>query len=88
MEAHLEGETHNGSITLETEELDRDIDFKTHNGKIKITTEKEPSDVQFNVSVDNGKVDILNKYDRDAVIGEGKNIIKLATHNGSISVTK
>lgn len=88
MEGSLKGETHNGSIALETAELDRNIDFKTHNGKIKITTEKEPSDVQFNVSVDNGKVDILNKYDRDAVIGKGKNTIKLATHNGSISVTK
>lgn len=88
VEGSLEGETHNGSIALETEELDRDIDFKTHNGKITITTEKQPSDVQFNVSVDNGKVDILNKYDRNAVIGNGKNIIKLATHNGNISVVK
>lgn len=88
VEGSLEGETHNGSIALETEELDRDIDFKTHNGKVEITTEKEPSNVQFNVSVDNGKVDILNKYDRNAVIGNGKNIIKLATHNGNISVIK
>ncbi|KJL03698.1 MULTISPECIES: DUF4097 family beta strand repeat-containing protein [Priestia] len=88
VEGSLKGETHNGSIALETAELDRNIDFKTHNGKIKITTKKEPSNVQFNVSVDNGKVDILNKYDRDSVIGEGKNIIKLATHNGSISVVK
>ncbi|AXI30658.1 hypothetical protein CIB87_17130 [Priestia megaterium] len=88
VEGSLQGETHNGSIALETAGLDRNIDFKTHNGKIKITTKKEPSDVQFNVSVDNGKVDILNKYDRDAVIGGGKNIITLATHNGSISVVK
>jgi hypothetical protein len=36
--------------------------------------------------VDNGKVDILNKYDHNAVIGKGENIIKLATHNGNISV--
>ena len=56
--------------------------------KLRLQTKKEPSDVQFNVSVDNGKVDILNKYDRDAVIGKGKNMIKLATHNGSISVIK
>lgn len=88
VEGSLKGETHNGSIALETEELDRDIDFKTHNGKVKITTKKEPSNVQFNVSVDNGKVDILNKYDSNAVIGKGKNIIKLATHNGNISVIK
>jgi len=88
VEGSLKGETHNGSIALETAELDRNIDFKTHNGKIKITTKKEPSNVQFTVSVNNGKVDILNKYDRDAVIGKGKNIIKLATHNGNISVIK
>ncbi|AVX09660.1 MULTISPECIES: DUF4097 family beta strand repeat-containing protein [Priestia] len=88
VQGSLKGETHNGSIALETKELDRDIDFKTNNGKIKITTKKEPSNVQFNVSVDNGKVDILNKYDSSAVIGKGKNIIKLATHNGSISVIK
>jgi DUF4097 and DUF4098 domain-containing protein YvlB len=88
VEGRLKGETHNGSITLETEELDRDIDFKTHNGKIQIKTKKEPINVHFNVFVDNGKVDILNKYDRNTVIGKGKNTIKLTTHNGSISVIK
>ncbi len=38
--------------------------------------------------MDNGKVDILNKYDSNAVIGKGENIIKLATHNSSISSSK
>lgn len=38
--------------------------------------------------MDNGKVDILNKYDRDVVIGKGKNIIKLVIYNGSIFVIK
>lgn len=56
--------------------------------RLRLRRKKEPSNVQFNVSVDNGKVDILNKYDSNAVIGKGKNIIKLATHNGSISVIK
>ncbi|MBA2871195.1 DUF4097 and DUF4098 domain-containing protein YvlB [Anoxybacillus calidus] len=88
VEGKLEGKTNNGSISLITEELDRNINFDTNNGSISIKTEKEPTNVQFNVSVGNGKVNILNKYNGNAVIGNGENLIMLTTHNGSISVLK
>jgi DUF4097 and DUF4098 domain-containing protein YvlB len=88
VEGELEGQSKNGSLSLKTNELDRNVNFTTHNGKINIETEKEPTNVQFNVSVDNGKANILNKYNGNAVIGKGENQIKLNTHNGSISVKK
>lgn len=86
VEGEIEGQSKNGSLTLKTNELDRNLNFTTHNGKINIETEKEPTNVQFNVSVDNGRANILDKYKGNAVIGEGENLIKLTTHNGNISV--
>ncbi|MDJ1474334.1 DUF4097 family beta strand repeat-containing protein [Bacillus sp. LS15-K4] len=86
VEGEIEGQTKNGSLTLKTNELDRNLNFTTHNGKINIETEKEPTNVQFNVSVDNGSANILNKYNGNTVIGKGENIIKLNTHNGNITV--
>ncbi|KAA0745030.1 hypothetical protein DN389_11145 [Bacillus sp. AY3-1] len=88
VEGEIEGQTKNGSLTLKTNELDRNLNFMTHNGKINIETEKEPTNVQFNVSVDNGSANILNKYNGNTVIGKGENIIKLNTHNGNITVKK
>lgn len=87
---HVDGkliaETNNGGITLVTKELDRDIRFKSNNGKISITSEIEPTNVQFNVSVHNGRVNILDKYQGSTTIGNGDHLIELTTHNGSITV--
>ncbi|CAH2463748.1 MULTISPECIES: DUF4097 family beta strand repeat-containing protein [Bacillus cereus group] len=88
VEGEIEGQTKNGSLTLKTNELDRNLNFTTHNGKINIETEKEPTNVQFNVSVDNGRANILDKYNGNTVIGKGENVIKLNTHNGNITVKK
>ncbi|EOQ09088.1 DUF4097 family beta strand repeat-containing protein [Bacillus cereus] len=88
VEGEIEGQSNNGSITLKAAELDQNLNFTTHNGKINIETEKEPTNVQFNVAVDNGKADILNKYNGSTVIGKGERLIKLKTHNGNISVIK
>ncbi|EJR17967.1 DUF4097 domain-containing protein [Bacillus paranthracis] len=88
VEGEIEGQTKNGSLTLKTNELDRNLNFTTHNGKINIETEKEPTNVQFNVAVDNGRANILDKYNGNTVIGKGENVIKLNTHNGNITVEK
>lgn len=88
VEGKLKGQSSNGSISLITKELDRNIDFTTNNGRINIETKKEPTNVQFNISVDNGRANILNKYNGNAVVGKGENLIKLATYNGSISVVR
>ncbi|MCU9613429.1 DUF4097 domain-containing protein [Caldibacillus lycopersici] len=83
----LEGITNNGSITLFTKELNRNLDLKTDNGRISIKTEKEPTNAEFQIDVDNGKVNILDKYQGNTVIGNGEYLIKLSSDNGSISVT-
>lgn len=88
VEGEIEGQSKNGSLTLKTNELDRNLNFTTHNGKINIETEKEPTNVQFNVSVHNGSANILDKYNGNTVIGKGENLIKLNTHNGNITVKK
>ena len=87
VEGKLRASTENGDISLNTAELDRQIDFETDNGKILIKTEKEPVNATFNVSTDNGKIDILGKYNGSAVIGEGENLIHLKTDNGKIDVS-
>lgn len=86
VEGVLKGETNNGSISLLTKELERNISFKTNNGKIVIETEKEPTNVQFNVIANNGKVNILDKYQGSTTVGNGENLIELTINNGSITV--
>ncbi|EEK83279.1 hypothetical protein bcere0010_32270 [Bacillus cereus ATCC 4342] len=88
VEGEIEGQSKNGSLTLKTNELDRNLNFTTHNGKINIETEKEPTNVQFNVSVHNGSANILDKYNGNTIIGKGENVIKLNTRNGNITVKK
>ncbi len=84
----LKGRTNNGSISLVTSNLDRPIDLETHNGKINIQTEKEPTNVRFDTSVHNGKITILDDTNFSNIIGDGDNLVKLKTYNGSIKVTK
>ncbi len=84
----LNGRTNNGSISLLTSNIDRSINFETHNGKINIQTEEEPTNVRFDTSVHNGNIIIFDDNDFSNIIGEGDNLVKLKTHNGSINVTK
>ncbi|MBO0999506.1 DUF4097 family beta strand repeat protein [Bacillus sp. SD075] len=88
VEGKLVGSSNNGKITLVTKDLDRMIDLESNNGKIMIKTENEPTNTTFDVHVDNGRVDILGKYEGNTVIGKGENLIKLKTNNGKIEVTK
>ena len=88
VEGKLVGSSNNGKITLVTKDLDREIDFESNNGKIMIKTENEPTNTTFDVHVDNGRVDILGKYEGDTVIGKGENLVKLETNNGKIEITK
>lgn len=84
----LKGDTNNGEIQANLKDLDRAIDLSCDNGRITIQTDEEPTNARFDVHVDNGRVNILNKYNGNAVIGNGDNLIKLSTDNGSINVTK
>lgn len=88
VEGNLIGSSNNGKISLVTKDLDRNIQLESDNGKIMITTDKEPTNTTFDVHVDNGKIDILNKYEGNVVIGKGENLVKLETNNGKIEITK
>ncbi|MFJ8264019.1 DUF4097 family beta strand repeat-containing protein [Rummeliibacillus sp. NPDC094406] len=88
VEGKLTGETNNGKITLKTKSLDRPIQLDSDNGIITVQTETEPTNVTFDVHVDNGTINILDKYRNAAVIGKGENLIKLTTNNGRITITK
>ncbi len=88
VEGDVKAETRNGGISLITQDLDRNINLISHNGKITIKTEEKPTNVRFNVSVHNGNVNILDKYQGSTTIGNGENLVELTTHNGSISVTE
>ncbi|MFD2043312.1 DUF4097 domain-containing protein [Ornithinibacillus salinisoli] len=82
------GEVTNGSISLVVDHLDRPIDLESVNGKLRIETEQEPTNATIDVDVVNGKVDIFGNDSRHTVIGDGENLIKLETVNGSIKVSK
>ena len=82
----IKGETNNGRISLKTATLDQTIQLETDNGSIEIETEKEPKNVTFDVQVDNGSINILDKYKGSTVIGNGENKVKLKTNNGKIQV--
>ncbi|MEC5424831.1 DUF4097 family beta strand repeat-containing protein [Virgibacillus sp. C22-A2] len=86
VEGAITGKTDNGSISLTTKDLDRSIDFETDNGSIKIQTEQEPTNALFDVRVGNGKTSIFGSSNWDTLVGNGDNIIKLSTDNGSITV--
>jgi len=88
VEGTIKGKTSNGKISVVTKDLERTIQLGSNNGSIEIQTEKNPVDVAFDVHVDNGRIDILDKYESDAVIGKGTHVIKLTTNNGRITVTR
>lgn len=88
VDGKIKGKSSNGRISVLTKDLDRPIELDTDNGRIEIQTEKEPTNTTFDVDTDNGSIDILDKYNGNAVIGNGENLIRLSTNNGSISVTK
>lgn len=80
------GETDNGRIMLVTNNLERPIDLTTDNGRIEIITTTKPTNVKLDVKTDNGKIDVFGKKNEETVFGEGKNLIKLRSDNGGITV--
>ncbi len=88
VEGNLKGSSNNGKILLATKDLDRNIQLESNNGKIIIKTDKEPTNTTFKVSTHNGKINILDKYEGNTVIGKGKNLVNLESNNGKIEVTK
>lgn len=88
VEGNLKGSSNNGKITLATKDLDRNIQLESDNGKVTIKTAKEPTNTSIKVSANNGKINILDKYEGDTVIGKGENLVDLESNNGKIEVIK
>ncbi|MFC4401568.1 DUF4097 family beta strand repeat-containing protein [Gracilibacillus xinjiangensis] len=82
------GKTDNGAISLVTDNLDRSIELQSHNGSINVKTDNEPTNVTFDTNVHNGKINLFNDPNWPSVIGNGDHLIKLSTHNGSITVNE
>lgn len=80
------GKTTNGSISMITEHLDRNIDMETNNGSIKLETEQTPTNAMLDLRTINGKVTVFGSRDWNAAVGNGSNLIKLRTNNGSINI--
>ena len=88
VDGNLKGSSNNGKISLTTNDLDRNIQLESKNGKITIKTDKEPTNTTFKVSSHNGKINILDKYVGNTVIGKGENLVDLKSNNGKIEVIK
>jgi DUF4097 and DUF4098 domain-containing protein YvlB len=84
----IAGRTNNGKIYLETPNIDYPIQLESDNGSITIHTDKEPKNVTYDVHVDNGSINIFDKYSSGTVVGNGERLIKLKTNNGKISIIK
>jgi DUF4097 and DUF4098 domain-containing protein YvlB len=88
IEGDISGNVINGEINFVTDHLNRNIDFENLNGKIGIQTLKEPTNATIDVEVSFGGVNIFGDSNRNAVFGNGENLIKLSTLNGEVTVTK
>lgn len=82
----ISGGTNNGKISLSVPSINYPIQLKSDNGSISVQTDKEPDNVTYDVHVDNGSINIFNKYTGSAVVGNGGNLIKLTTNNGKITI--
>ncbi|NYF25485.1 DUF4097 family beta strand repeat-containing protein [Sporosarcina sp. JAI121] len=80
------GITDNGRITLQTDSLDRNIDFQTDNGSIVIQSSSEPKNVSIHAKTGHGKIDIFGERNSRTVIGAGGHTIRLKSDNGRITV--
>ncbi|HWO76443.1 MAG TPA: DUF4097 family beta strand repeat-containing protein [Bacillus sp. (in: firmicutes)] len=86
VQGNISGESNNGSFSLTTSNLDRNIEWEANNGKIEIETEKEPTNATLDLKTTNGKATVFGNSNWDSVVGNGDHLIKLTTKNGSISI--
>lgn len=84
----MKAKTDNGRISVVTNNLDQSMDLETDNGRIEIQTETEPTNATIDAKTDNGRVELFGQENKHVTFGEGKNLVKLRTDNGRITVTK
>ncbi|WP_203247023.1 DUF4097 family beta strand repeat-containing protein [Sporosarcina beigongshangi] len=81
------GTTDNGRITLQTDNLDRNIDLRTDNGSIVIQSKEVATNVSIHAKTGHGKIDVLGEHNSRTVIGAGEHTIRLKSDNGRITVS-
>ncbi|WP_018661690.1 DUF4097 family beta strand repeat-containing protein [Heyndrickxia acidiproducens] len=86
VEGRIFAKANNGRISLVTHQLDQPIKFETDNGRINIQTKKKPTNAIINASTENGRVELFDRSNRNAVFGNGEHLIKLTASNGRITV--
>lgn len=84
----IEAQSDNGQISMVTDNLDRSISLETDNGLINIHTTTEPKNATIRAKIDNGRIDVFGSANEETIFGNGKNLIKLKTDNGIISIKK
>ena len=67
------GITDNGRISLQTEDLNRNIDLKTDNGSILVESRNQPTNVSIHSKTGHGRVDIFGERNSRTVFGAGEN---------------
>ncbi|QTD42614.1 DUF4097 family beta strand repeat-containing protein [Sporosarcina sp. Te-1] len=82
----LTATTDNGRIILNSEDINRNIDFQTDNGSIEIHSRNTPTDVTIYAKTGHGRIDVYGEKNKKTVFGAGYHSIKLKTDNGRITV--
>lgn len=86
--APIVGQTHNGTISLELENLLHNTDLHADNGKIDITLKNKPENVLYDLATDNGRITVFEENKWDIQVGNGKPLLKLSSDNGRIQITE
>lgn len=86
VDGELVATTDNGRITLDTETIDRNIDFKTDNGSIEINSTCRPTNASILAKTGLGRIDIYGERNSRTDFGAQQYTIRLKSGNGRITV--
>ncbi len=88
VEGKIIGETNNGDVTIQKSILNQPIELKTDNGNVSIITNEEPTNVTYQFKTHNGDITVFGSEHFETVVGDGKYLIQLTSHNGNITIKK
>lgn len=88
VEGKITGQSDNGNLYVQTQNLDRSIDWEIKNGNITIETETEPTNTVLDVQTKNGRISVFDHADWNMITGAGEHVIKLRVNNGDIKIRK
>lgn len=86
VDGELTAMTDNGRITLDTETIDRNIDFQTDNGSIEIHSTCPPANASILAKTGHGKIDVYGERNSRTDFGAQEYTIRLKSGNGRITV--